>query len=173
MKDFLKDYQKRKTIWKIYVVLSAFVMAFAINFIIFDWNSFQQNLKTSVLESKKIEKKADFYLENENWKIFLKNSKSMENVKNISFSLVYDMENFQIDEVKSNLWKVETLWEKFSWVETIIINMNSKNISKNDKIAEIIFSKKDENKMINLNLFNSNFSDWKEIYSLTTSWLSL
>lgn len=173
MKDFVKEYQKRQIFWKISIVLWAFIMAFCINFLILEENNFSQNLKTSIIDSNKIEQKADFYLENENWKIFLKNSKFMQDVKNISFSLVYDSWNLQIDELKSDLSKVELLGEKASWVETIILNFENKNIEKNQKIAEIYFSKKDENKISSINLLNSNFSDSKETFYLTTSGINL
>lgn len=173
MKDFLKNYRKRKIIWNVYIMLWALIMAFSLNFMIFDGINFEQNLKASIFDSKKIEKKADFYLEKEREKLFLKSSKSMQFVESISFSLVYDAENLQIDEIKSDFWKVESFWEKFSWIETFILNFSEKNISPNELIAEIKFSKKYENKKTNINLLNSNFSDWKSIYTLTTSWINL
>lgn len=175
MKDFLKKYENRKKfIWKVYMVLWALITAFSVNFLLFDGTDFEKNLTASIINSNQQEKKADFYLENANWKVFLKNFKNMENVKNISFSLVYDAENIEISEIKSPFADVELLWEKFSGIETVILNFDSKNFSEKEDIVEISFVKKDENKISNLNLLNSNFTDLEEnIYNLTTSGISL
>ena len=98
----------------------------------------------------------------------------MQNVENISFSIVYDNSNLEISEIKSSLWEVKILWEKWSWIETILINPNGKNIEKNKNLVELIFSKKEPESSTQINLFNSNFTDSSgTIYSLTTSWLSL
>lgn len=175
MKDFLKRYQKRKMIWKIYMVLWAFVMAFAINFLVIDGSNFEKNLTASVLDSgKNIESKADFYFSKEENKLFLKNSKNMKNVENISFSLVYDPSSLQIDDVLTDFWKVESLSEKYTWSETFILYIDKKDFEIWKNIAEIKFSKKDEKIWTQINLLNSNFTDSeKNTYSLTTSWITL
>ena len=98
----------------------------------------------------------------------------MQNVENISFSIVYDNSNLEISEIKSSLWEVKILWEKWSWIETILINPNGKNIEKNKNLVELVFSKKEPESSTQINLFNSNFTDSSgTIFSLTTSWLSL
>ena len=80
----------------------------------------------------------------------------------------------EISEIKSSLWEVKILWEKWSWIETILINPNGKNIEKNKNLVELVFSKKEPESSTQINLFNSNFTDSSgTIFSLTTSWLSL
>jgi hypothetical protein len=54
------------------------------------------------LDSNKIEQKADFYLEKNSNKLVIKNSKKMENVKSLAFSLSYDFSNLEINKVNSN-----------------------------------------------------------------------
>lgn len=173
MKDFLEKYKKQKIIWNFLTILWAFVLAFSVNFLVLDWNNFSKNLTTSVLDSNKIEQKADFYLEKNSDKLVIKNSKKMENVKSLAFSLSYDFSNLEINELNSNFWKVENLWEKNSGIETFILNLDNKAFEKNEILVEINFSKKDEKLSSIINLFNSNFTDNKnEIYELTTSGIS-
>lgn len=173
MKDFLEKYKKQKIIWNFLTILWAFVLAFSVNFLVLDWKNFSKNLTTSVLDSNKIEQKADFYLEKNSNKLVIKNSKKMENVKSLAFSLSYDFSNLEINKVNSNFWKVENLWEKNSGIETFILNLDNKTFEKNEILVEINFSKKDEKLSSIINLFNSNFTDNKnEIYELTTSGIS-
>lgn len=173
MKDFLEKYKKQKIIWNFLTILWAFILAFSVNFLFLDWNNFSKNLTTSVLDSNKIEQKADFYLEKNSDKLVIKNSKKMENVKSLAFSLSYDFSNLEINKLNSNFWKVENLWEKNSGIETFILNLDNKTFEKNEILVEINFSKKDEKLSSIINLFNSNFTDNKnEIYELTTSGIS-
>lgn len=174
MKDFIKDYRKRKMIWNFYIILSAFIMAFTLNFFVLDWTNLENNLKTSILDSSSnSEIKADIFTEIKENKIILKNSKEMKNVKSISFSIAYDNSKIEILEWKSNLEKPEILGEKWSWIETFIINFNEKNIFKNEILAEINFKKLEETNS-RINLLNANFTDSEEnIFELTTSWVNL
>lgn len=175
MKDFLAKYKNRKIIWNIYIALASLGMAFIINILFIDWTNFEKNLRTSILDSWVVtEAKADIFLWIDWEKVILKNSKEMQNVENISFSIVYDNSNLEISEIKSSLWEVKILWEKWSWIETVLINPNGKNIEKNKNLVELIFSKKEPESSTQINLFNSNFTDSSgTIFSLTTSWLSL
>ena len=175
MKDFLAKYKNRKIIWNIYIALASLGMAFIINILFIDWTNFEKNLRTSILDSWVVtEAKADIFLWIDWEKVILKNSKEMQNVENISFSIVYDNSNLEISEIKSDLWEVKILWENWSWIETILINHNGKNIEKNKNLVELIFSKKEPESSTQINLFNSNFTDSSgTIFSLTTSWLSL
>lgn len=174
MKDFIKKYRKNKLLTNIYTVLWAFVLAFCFNFLILDWNDFSKNLQASVLNSKvKNENVWDFYLE-KNWeKIFLKNAKKMQKVKNFSFSIIYDKEKIEIKNINSSFWKIDFLWEKWNGIETIIIHWDKKSFDLWENLAEISFLKKKDEKS-QVNLFNANFLDEKnETYNLTTSWIQL
>lgn len=174
MKDFLRKYQNKKIIWDIYVMVLALVMAFMFNFLVLDNSILEKSLKTSILDSQENNIKADIYFEKENGKIFLKNSKNMLNTKNISFSIIYDNSNLQIDEVKSDFWRVEMLWERMSWIETFILDVWDKDLKSWNYIAEIIFSKREKSVATQLNLLNSNFTDLEEnIFHLTSSGISL
>lgn len=174
MKDFLRKYQNKKIIWDIYVMVLALVMAFMFNFLVLDNSILEKSLKTSILDYQENNIKADIYFEKENGKIFLKNSKNMLNTKNISFSIIYDNSNLQIDEVKSDFWRVEMLWERMSWIETFILDVWDKDLKSWNYIAEIIFSKREKSVATQLNLLNSNFTDLEEnIFHLTSSGISL
>ncbi|MBF0913602.1 hypothetical protein HXK64_01380 [Candidatus Gracilibacteria bacterium] len=175
MKDFLAKYKNRKIIGNIYIALASLGMAFIINILFIDGTNFEKNLRTSILDSGVVtEAKADIFLGIDGEKVILKNSKEMQNVENISFSIVYDNSNLEISEIKSSLGEVKILGEKGSGIETILINPNGKNIEKNKNLVELIFSKKEPESSTQINLFNSNFTDSSgTIFSLTTSGLSL
>ena len=174
MIDFLKKYQNKKFVKNTYFIVWAFVVAFALNLLIFESMNFWQNLKTSVLDSQNTleqqteDKKADIYIEEQNWKLFLKNSKEISDLQSISFSLVYDNSSIE------NLGVNSTIWEKWSGIETVIINANVENIEKNSILAEIKIQKKENIAFTAINLTNANFIDKQEnIFNLTTSGISL
>ncbi|PZM86761.1 hypothetical protein DLH72_00125, partial [Candidatus Gracilibacteria bacterium] len=128
MKDFLRKYQNKKIIGDIYVMVLALIMAFMFNFLVLDNSILEKSLKTSILDSQENNIKADIYFEKENGKIFLKNSKNMLNTKSISFSIIYDNSNLQIDEVKSDFGRVEMLGERMSGIETFILDVGDKDL---------------------------------------------
>ena len=180
MIDFLKKYQNKKFVKNTYFIVWAFVVAFALNLLIFESMNFWQNLKTSVLDSQNTleqqteDKKSDIYIEEQNWKLFLKNSKEISDLQSISFSLVYDNSSIENLEVNSTIWETQIIWEKWSGIETVIINANVENIEKNSILAEIKIQKKENIAFTAINLTNANFIDKQEnIFNLTTSGISL
>ncbi len=169
MKDFLKKYHKRKLTSNLFIVVAALIMAFAINFMLIDGTNFWKNLKTSVLDIKNNEKKADIFLQEINKKIHLKNSKNIENMTSFSISISYNPENIELKNIKSNLWEVSILWDKNDWIINIILNSNWKNLNINEDILEIDIEKKVE-KQVWINLVNGNFTDKTgEKFELTSS----
>ena len=171
-KDFLNEYKKNKTIWNITIVIASLIIALSINFFILDNSKFWSNLKSSVLEAGQNNTKADLVLENKNQKIILKNSKKLNNIKSLSFSIIYNPENISIENIECNSNKLIKI-ENQEGIKAIIVNYDTpKNIEKNSEICKIKTSKK-ETKSEQLNLINSNFTDitW-ETYLLTTSWIT-
>ncbi len=169
MKDFLEKYHKKNFMSNVFVILWALVMAFWINFFLLEWNDFGRNLKTSVLDIKNIEKKADLILEESNWKVILKNTKNIENMTSFSVSLSYNPEDIIVSDIKSKIWELSVLWDKSYWMVNIIVSSSSTNIKANHDILEITVEKKAENKVW-LNLVNGNFTDKTgEKFELTSS----
>lgn len=172
MKDFLQKYHNKKTISNISIVLTSLVLAFWINFLLIDWTDVWNDLKTSVLDIETVETKSDLYMENLENSIVIKNSKDMEQLKNISLGFTYNPDEIEILNIKSNLWEVISLWEKNTWFDTIIINLEPKNIIKNEVLFEIE-TKKLVEKSSQINMINANFKDNnEEKYNLSTSWIT-
>jgi hypothetical protein len=170
MKDFVKEYKHKKLIWNIWVITISLILALWINFFILDWTSLWKNLKASILDVNTEENKADFYLEN-NWNsIIVKNSKTMQVPVSISLSLAYNPEVLEINEIGTSLWNITILWEKDTWNETILLNLNwTTDIIANTSILQVDTTKKEETST-QINMLNANFKDMAgEQYNLTTS----
>ena len=171
--DIFKKYKKHKKISNISIVTISLVVAIWVNFFVLNQTDFSKNLKTSVIESNQKKNLSDLYLENNNWKILLKTSKQLNNIKNLSLSFVYNPENIELENLKA-IWNSEV--ENISntdWISTIFINFQDKKTIKNwENILEINPIKK-EQKSEQINLINSNFTDnsW-ENFLLTTSWIT-
>ena len=145
---------------------------FWINLFLIDSTYMWKELKTSVLDTKIAEVKADLFLEKSENKIIVKNSKDILNTKNISLSITYNPEDLEIVNINSKLWEVSVLWEKNSWFETILLSMEANDIKSSDNLIEIETSVK-QVKSTQLNMINANFKDanWEQ-YDLSTSWLT-
>ena len=172
MKDFLKKYHNKKVIWNIWIAVTSLVLAFWINLFLIDSTYMWKELKTSVLDTKIAEVKADLFLEKSENKIIVKNSKDILNTKNISLSITYNPEDLEIVNINSKLWEVSVLWEKNSWFEIILLSMEANDIKSSDNLIEIETSVK-QVKSTQLNMINANFKDanWEQ-YDLSTSWLT-
>lgn len=172
MKDFLQKYHNKKTISNIGIVLTSLVLAFWINFLLIDWTEIWNNLKTSVLDIETIETKSDLYIENWVNTLIIKNSKDMQQLKNISLWLTYNPSEVEIISIKSKLWEVISLWEKNTWFDTVLVKIEPKNIIKTDDLFEIE-TKKLVEKSTQINMINANFKDSSESkYNLSTSWIT-
>lgn len=174
MKDFIKKYHNKKIIWNLWIVVASLIMAIGINFFVIDWSELWNNIKASVINSKNIENnnQADIYIEKSDSKIKVKNSNQMDNVNNISFSIIYNPENIEIYWYKSNYGKVTKLWTNNWWTNNFIIKTSGQIIEKWSDILEIELNKKQETSE-QLNIINANFKDNNDKrYQLTTSWIT-
>lgn len=173
MKDVIWNYKKNKKLNNLFIVLASLVLALSINFLVFDWNSLTNSLKTNVLESNEAKTKADLYLENNNWNIVLNASKKLNNVTNLSLSLVYNPENVELKDFISSLNSNINHFSNTPWITTIIIDFNSaKTFNSWEEVLKIWINKK-ENLSEQLNIINANFSDIdNQTYLPTTSWIT-
>ncbi|MDD3145317.1 MAG: hypothetical protein PHV23_04370 [Candidatus Gracilibacteria bacterium] len=172
MKDFLKKYHNKKVIGNIGIAVTSLVLAFGINLFLIDSTSMGKSLKTSVLDTKVSEVKSDLFLEKNENKIIVKNSKDILNTKNISLSITYNPEDLEIVNINSKLGEVSLLGEKNSGFETILLSMEANDIKSNDNLVEIETSVK-EAKSTQLNMINANFKDANgDQYDLSTSGLT-
>lgn len=157
MQDFFKKYKKHKFFTNASIIVTSLIMAFWINFILIDWTTTWKNLKASILNANNVEINSDIYFDIIDNKIVLKTSKIIEDVSNLSLSIIYNPENVEIKNIAS----LNTISEisNEQWVKSIIINFeNSTNIWINDNILEIELLKKQE-KSENINIINANFTD--------------
>lgn len=171
MQDIINKYKKHKIVNNVNIILASLVIAFWINFMIYDTNIWE-SLKTSVLNSEINEAKSDISITKQWEFLFLVTNKQTNNVKNLSLSLTYNPENIEISEIKSDLWDVVNL-SNTPWISSIILSSDKElNLNPWDKIIKISATKKEE-KSENLNIINANFKDSNdEIFLLSTSWIT-
>jgi len=164
-----KQFKKQKIFKQVFFVFWAFVLALWINSFVLNWN-LSTNLKTSLLESGR-EKKSDIYIEKDKDFLNLKNFKQINDLKTLSFGLIYNPENIKIENILSNIANSKVIkMDNNEWITTVIINFSKpQTIKAKNNILKIFVSKK-ENTPENLNLINANFIDksWNK-YDLTTS----
>lgn len=169
-----KQFKKQQLFKQMTFVFAAMFLGLWINAFVLNWDLWN-NLKANILESNnKIEKKADIYIEQTDWKdsnlMNLKTSKNIDKVKSISFSFTYNPEDVQIQDIFPNIDTNRI--ENWDWISTFIINFNKpKDIKKSEEIINFYISKKEWTSQ-NLNLINANFTDSSDVkYDLTTSWI--
>ena len=172
MQDFIKKYRKNKLIWNIWIIVTSLIVALWVNFFIIDWTDVWHSLKASIFNVNWIEINSDIYFDIEDNNIILKTSKIINDVKNLSFSIIYNPENVEIEKLNfanSNVTELEN--EK--WIKSIIITFdNSKDIKPDETILKVKTTKK-EDKSENLNIINANFTDiLNNTYIITTSWIT-
>lgn len=171
MKDFMKTYKKKKIAWNVWIVLTSLVLAFWINLFALDWTNIWASLKASVIDTK-VENKADLYLEVNDEKVTVINSKKIEAADSISLSVNYNPENVVIIWFDSNYWEVTNIWSQNEWMNTIIIQTDWKDIEKWSDLLDIVLTKTVITSE-QLNLINVNFKDNSgEQYNLSTSWIT-
>lgn len=184
MKDFLWKYKKEKTKTNVKIVIFSLVLAFAINFLIFDKSSVSSSLKASILDSSGKQVLADLYLTKSWENIVLKSTKSIENIEKLTASINYDPGNLSIENIESkiewikiksdNSWSLNNIWlSNTPWINSLIIEFTkNNNISIWDEIISITTKKKVE-KTENINLINADFTTKKwEVFLFSTSWVS-
>mgnify|MGYP005985475477 FL=1 len=112
--------------------------------------------------------KSDLYIEQEAVYFSVFSSKNMTNVKNVSFSVVYNPENINI--LKTNgLQHISTN----DGISTYILQFaEPKNIIKGEKVA-LLEINKNKNKTEHVNIVEANFTDDSgNSYQLSTSWVT-
>lgn len=176
MEDIIQKYKKERKIKNIYLVVFSLFLAIWLNFM-FSNNYSGSFILWNVNSKITWNESADLYITKIKDNIVnIKSSKSMENVKSISFSIAYNSKNIDIKD-KEILLKG---WEKIDlinndWYNTLILNFkNPINISQNEDIFQIVFDKKDFSKLESINLINSNIIDKdNNNYLLSTSWIEI
>ncbi|MGB2111482.1 MAG: hypothetical protein ACPHY8_06845 [Patescibacteria group bacterium] len=165
MTDILKKYNKQKKFSNISIVATSLVFAVGINIFLFDDTNLVKNLKVNAIESEIQMNKSDLYLEQEAVYFSIFSSKNMTNVKNVTFSIVYNPENINI--LKANgLQHVSTN----NGVSTFLLQFDEpKNIIKDEKVA-LLEINKNKNKTEHINIVEANFTDTSgNSYELSTS----
>ncbi|MDP2090033.1 MAG: hypothetical protein Q8K30_00420 [Candidatus Gracilibacteria bacterium] len=158
MKDFIKKYQNHKLMTNINIILASLILAIFLNFFVIDSTNIGQSLKTSILNSKVGEEKADLYLQKIDNELFLVANKNMNNLDVLSLSLIYNPDNVSISEIRSELGEIANLGNE-EGIKTIILSTDkAKNITRGERILKIVTSKKEE-KSENINIVNANFTD--------------
>lgn len=177
MKDVVSKYKKKSRLNTVFIIWASLALAVVINATFSD-NNFARFMRTSIADSNNLTQKADVYSEVESWVdktiIYVKNSKNLNQVTNISLSFSFDPEKTDLKTVFSYLKGSEVIKnENTPWFATVFINFKKPiNISKDKKILDIIVTK-DEDTINDINLSNVNFkdTDWNN-YELSSSWIS-
>lgn len=172
MKDIIKKYQNHKLITNVNIVLFSLFLAIWINFFVIDWTNLGQNLKTSIIDSKVIDIKSDLSIEKDDNKLYIVWNKSINNLDNLSLSLIYNPKNVVLSNFNSDIWDIINITNT-PWISSLILVVNDNvSIKRWDKLFEITTNKND-NKTENLNIINANFKDKnEEYYLLSTSWIT-
>lgn len=168
MTDILNKYNKQKKFSNISIVVTSLVFAIWVNVFLFDDTNLVKNLKASAIQSNEFSQSSDLYLEQEAVYFSLFSSKNMTNVKNVTFSVVYNPENINI--LKTNGLQ---LISRSAGISTYILQFDEpKNIIKGEKIA-LLEINKNKNKTENVNIVEANFTDNSgNTYTLSTSWVT-
>jgi len=172
MKNILKKYHKHKLITNLNIILLSLMLAFWINFLIFDWSNLSKNLKASIIDSNINNIKSDISIEKYNDKLYLISNKSINNLSDLSLTLIYNPKNTIIKDVSSNIWNIVNL-SNTPWISSLILTSDKPSIIEIwDKIVEISIFKQN-NTPENLNIVNANFKDINnEHFLLSTSWIT-
>ena len=168
MKDILTNYKKHKIFQNIFLVISSLVLAIAIHIFIIDSDNIQF-LKTNVLESSSSYNNSDIYLEKaENQEIILKNSKSMDNVKSISFSLFFDEDALTIKNISPQANGDISIISQSGGIAQYIVSFDSaQDLTQNTEFARISTEKLQENAVINIS--SAQFYDLEDKSYLLSS----
>ena len=171
--DIIKNYNKKKKINNITIVIISLIVAFSINLFVINNTDISKNLKTNLLENSINNDLGDIYLETFWDDLILKANNNIDNVENINFSITYNPGNIEIKDIIPKLnWEILNI-SNTPWLSTIILEYSEVNkIEKWDKILTIK-KNKSEDKTENINIINANFTDFdKNTFELTTSWVT-
>jgi hypothetical protein len=100
----------------------------------------------------------------------------MDQVKSISFWLVYNPKSIEIQDIISKIDSTKLLkLENEKWITTIIINFKEVQTVKSwTNILDLYISKKLNKTTQHINIINSHFTDSTNTkYDLSTSWIIL
>lgn len=173
--DVISKYKSHRLLKNISIIITSLFLAISINYTLNNTN-ISNSIKSSVLNSNtSIEQKSDIYMEKENNTInniiSLKNSKNIYWLKNINMTIIYNPEWLEVSDIYlSNDNLKLTQINRENWIINLSINsQNELDLDKNQKIVNILFSKKSK-KIEYLNLINSFFTDnnWNT-FELSTS----
>ena len=173
MEDIITKYKKQRKARTIWIIVTSLLLAVSLN-VFLSTSDMWKTLKSSVLESSVTKNNlSDLYLISNNNILTLKASKEMKEVKNVSFSFLYNPENVELKD--KLLWEynwsiIELAVEK--WQYTLSLEFDKPtNIEAWKDLFKIVMDKKTINTE-NINLAQANFKDktWSS-FTLTTSWI--
>lgn len=171
MKDLFKNYHKHKVLANLSVVGVSLVLAISVNMLLV-WNQSANLLKANVLEATNISNKADIELTHSESSISVISHQDMNNITELSFSLAYNSDGLQLDDIISEYTSNISNIENDAWLKNIIITFDQATTINAGSILLKISSQKKTEETSYINVINANFKDSSEdTYLLTTSWL--
>lgn len=174
MEDIISKYKKQKRMKTFWIIAASFILAISAN-IYMSTSNIWKSIKSSVLENTVSSKKSDLYLINNQNIVTLQSSKKINQVKNISFSFLYNPENVDLKDTLKYSYDFEIInISDEEWQYTISLNFTTPvDINAWEDILWLVIDKKDNTKNENINLAQANFIDFEgNSFSLTTSWIS-
>lgn len=174
MKDVVTKYKKKNRINTFFIVWASLALAVVINATFSD-NDFARNFRTSVVDSNEVSQKADVYTDVDagldKTIIYVKNSKKLSKVKNVSFSFSFNPEKTELKTMFSYLkWAELIKNENKPGFADVMLNFKEPlDIWEDKKLLDIIVTQ-DENSVNHINLNNVIFKDVEDnIYELSSS----
>ena len=171
--NIVKNYNKKKKINNISIVIISLVVAFSINLFVINNTDISKSLKTNLLENQISNDLGDIYIESIWDDLVLKANNNIIDIENLTFSITYNPENIEITDIIPKLnWEILNI-SNTPWLSTIILEYSEVNkIEAWDKILTIK-KNKSEDKTENINIINANFTDSNNnVFELTTSWVT-
>lgn len=173
MEDIITKYKKQRKIKTIWIIVTSLLLAISLNVFI-STSDMWKTIKSSVLESSSTKNDlSDLYLTSDSNILTLKASKEMKEVKNVSFSFLYNPENIELKD--KLLWDynwsiIELAVEK--WQYTLTLEFDSPTDILPWKDLFKIVMNKNSSVVENINLAQANFIDKNDdSFTLTTSWI--
>lgn len=170
MKDIFSQYKRHKFLQNFGIIAASLFLAIWVN-IQFMNTEISQYLKSNIIETQNQVEKSDIYLEVKDNTIVVKNGKSISEVEQIQFSLIFNNNNINTNNIINN---IDNYIINYKYIELWILNIQvlwnwKANLIPHSSLITIEFEKESELKEY-INVLNANFRDstWNTYY-LNTS----
>ena len=159
MKDLFKNYHKHKVLTNMWILSISAILAVSVNSFLLSGQT-GEHLKASVIEATVPEKTVDFWVNISENSLSFYNSKDMQEVVEISFSLAYDSDIADIVNPTSSLAgaNITEIKNEDGFVTYILTFSEAQSITAMTDIIQVATEKKEQSTS-HVNIINVNFTD--------------